>query len=100
MLNFCASLIQTARVSGSALVLSSNSNQYALRVLLVVPNVHTNSYPRALFDECSGCLDASLALFQIVTQHRSTLHSLRSMQEPVAYRFQNILVDTTVAEWL
>lgn len=67
--SFCASFTQTARVSGSAFVLSERLSLYVLHAGVVgVPNVHTDDYACTLFDEGSCRFDALLALFQHVTQ--------------------------------
>jgi hypothetical protein len=71
---FCASLTQTARVSGSAFVLSTgimisiHFMRGMVRGYEWVTNIHTNDYACSLLDECACRFDAFLALFQKVTQ--------------------------------
>ena len=67
--SFCANVIQTARVSGSAFVLSRNLSLYVLQCRAPgVPIALTDDYAGTLFDERGCYFDTFLALVHCVTQ--------------------------------
>lgn len=103
-LSFCANLTQTARVSGSAFVLSDQVRLLSRSVcgVIGVPVVHTDDYTGAIFNECSSCLHTVLALFQVVTQ-RSKAVRVVAVQVHVrrsTYSLQDVLIHPAIPQWL